>query len=136
MKSSIKKQDRRTDWIERLAVTASFACLFHCLGLPILFAVLPAMSRALALPETFHLWMIVIVLPASSAALFAGKRRHHAVRPLLLGFIGLTLLLVGALPFGETEFETPITVGGSLILAWAHIMNWRLRHMGQNLRHS
>lgn len=136
MKPTVQIRDRRTDWIERVAVTASFACLVHCLGLPILFAALPALSRAFSLPESFHLWMILIALPASGAALLTGRARHLARRPLILGLAGLALLLTGALPFGETDLETPITVAGSLTLAWAHLANWRLRHACalQNLR--
>lgn len=119
---------QRINWVERTAVTASFICLLHCLGLPVLFAVLPVLSSALPIPASFHLWMIAIAVPMSSVALLAGRARHHATMPLSLGFFGLALLAIAAILFGETRLETPMTVAGSLALTWAHLVNWRLRH--------
>lgn len=128
MKPSSSFRNQRTDWIERTALTASFACLAHCIGLPILFAVLPVLSSALPIPPAFHLWMIALAVPMSSIALLTGRARHHATMPLSVGFFGLALLAMGAILFGETRLETPMTVAGSLTLAWTHIANWRLRH--------
>jgi hypothetical protein len=116
------------DWFERAAAGASLLCLIHCAGLPLLLAAIPALSRALALPESFHLWMIVLAVPASGTALLAGYRQHRAWRPLATGIAGLGLLLAGALLFGEGRLETPVTIAGSLCLVAAHIANWRGRH--------
>ncbi len=57
-----------------------------------------------------------------------GRVRHGTVYPLVLGAVGLLLLAVGALMFGSTVIETPVTVVGSLALAGAHVANWQLRH--------
>lgn len=132
MKPTGSFQDQQADWVERTALTASFACLVHCLGLPILFAALPVLSRALPIPTAFHVWMVVIVVPMSSIALLTGRARHRATLPLAIGFVGLVLLVAGAL-FGGTRIEAPITTAGSLALAWVHIANWRLRHAHRQL---
>jgi hypothetical protein len=116
------------DWVERAAVGASIACLVHCLALPLVLAALPALSSVLAIPESFHLWVLAFAVPASGAALFTGRARHGAGFPVLLGIAGLALLALGVLLFGATRWETPVTVLGSLTLAGAHMANWRLRH--------
>jgi hypothetical protein len=120
------------DWVERSAVGASLACLLHCLALPLVLAALPILSGVLAIPETFHSWVLAFAVPASGLALAMGRVRHGTVYPLVLGAVGLLLLAVGALMFGGTALETPVTVVGSLALAGAHVANWRLRH-GHNV---
>ena len=115
------------NWIEGAAMSASLLCLIHCLALPLILAALPAMSSVLPISESFHLWVLAFAIPASCAALFAGRARHGARWPLLLGIAGLGLLAVGAILFGSTPMETPTTVAGSIALVAAHVANWRLR---------
>lgn len=114
------------DRFEKAALAASFLCLVHCLALPLLIAALPPLSRILALPESVHLWLLGFAIPASGGALVAGRARHGSALPLALGAAGLALLALGALPFGGSAGETPVTVAGSLALAAAHILNRRL----------
>lgn len=116
------------DWLERAALAGSFACMVHCLVLPLLIVALPALSSAFSIPESFHLWILAFAIPAAATALVQGRRRHGDNFPLCVGGLGISLLLVGALPLAETWAETPVTVAGSLALAAAHIANWRLRH--------
>lgn len=122
------------DWIERGAVGASFLCLVHCLALPFLLAALPALATALPVSERFHIWIIAFAVPTSAVALWTGWFEHGAVFPVLVGGVGLGLLAIGAFVFGETFWEIPVTVCGSLILAAAHLRNWRLRHNSRPVR--
>ncbi len=117
-----------TDWLERAALAGSFACLMHCLALPLLIASLPALSTMLSIPESFHIWVLAFAAPAAALALLQGRQKHGAVYPLVLGVIGLVLLATGALLLGRTADEVPVTVAGSLVLGLAHMANWRLRH--------
>lgn len=119
---------RTTDWLERVAVGASAVCLIHCIGLPLLLAALPALSTIVAVPESFHVWILGFAVPASEFALLLGYRTHRAGLPLLVGCAGLGLLALGALLLLGGAFETPVTVLGSLTLATSHVMNWRRRH--------
>lgn len=116
------------DWVERLAIGASAACLAHCLALPLLLAALPALSRLLAVPESFHVWVLGLAIPAALFALLQGRSRHGDGRPLTQGLTGLALMALGAFAVGESWAETPVTVAGSLLLAGAHWRNWRRRH--------
>ncbi|MBR0552617.1 MerC domain-containing protein [Stakelama marina] len=120
-------ESAKSDWLDRASITASFLCLIHCLALPLILSALPALSRILAIPESFHIWVLAFAVPASGIALVSGRARHGASRTLILGAAGLALLAIGALLYGGTGWETPTTVAGSLVLTAAHVINWRLR---------
>ena len=107
---------------------ASFACLVHCMGLPLIVAMLPTLQQALSLPDQVHVWLLWFVVPASGFALVSGQLRHGKIWPLALGLCGLGALAAGALVLLGTAAETPVTVAGSLMLAGAHLANWRFRH--------
>lgn len=117
---------QRSTFLDSAAIGASLLCLIHCIGLPILFALLPALAT-IGLPssEWLHLVLLLTAIPISGLALVGGWRAHGAVVPLLLGGVGLAGLAAG-LVFGSMPgAETALTVAGSLALAMAHIGNWR-----------
>ena len=118
---------RVLSWFDGLAVGASVLCLIHCLVLPVAIAALPALAARLDLGEGFHLAVLAFALPVSAVALGEGWRRHRGLTPLFVGAFGLMLLAAG-LAFEEwVAVETGVTVAGSLLLAGAHIANWRGR---------
>ena len=114
------------DWMDRAAVAASLACMVHCLALPLVIAALPVLSSVLNVPESFHVWVLAFAAPVAAAALLQGRARHGAWWPVGLGAAGLALMATGALA-PEGAAETAFTVAGGLLLACAHIANWRLR---------
>ncbi|HEY0623448.1 MerC domain-containing protein [Sphingomonas sp.] len=114
-------------WFDGFAVGASALCLVHCLGLPLLIAALPAIANRIDPGEGFHLAVLLFAIPTSAFALIEGWRRHRGVAPLFVGGAGLTLMAAG-LAFGNwAAVETGVTVAGSLLLAGAHVANWRGR---------
>ena len=118
---------RLVSWFDGLAVGASVLCLIHCLALPILIAALPALAARLDLGEGFHLAVLAFALPVSAVALGEGWWLHRGLTPLVVGAAGLVLLAAG-LAFEEwVAVETGVTVAGSLLLAGAHVANWRGR---------
>ncbi len=106
---------------------ATLACLVHCIALPVIIAALPALSSVVPIPATFHLLALAFAIPATGGALYVGYRHHRLAMPLLVGGAGIVLLALGVLHWGETPLETPVTVLGSLLIAGAHVANWRLR---------
>ena len=116
------------DSIERAAIGATTLCLIHCAGLPLLLAALPVLSSLIHVPESFHIWILALAVPSAALALSSGRRRHRRAYPLLAGLAGLFLLAAGALLLLGGPWETPVTILGSLCLAFAHVANWRLRH--------
>lgn len=114
-------------WFDGMAVGASALCLIHCLALPLVIAALPALAARLDLGEGFHLAVLAFALPVSGFALIEGWRRHRGVTPLVVGAVGLVLLGAGVAFEDMVAVETGVTVAGSLLLAGAHMANWRGR---------
>lgn len=115
------------DWADRAALAGSAACLVHCLALPVIVAALPALTAGMAVPEPFHLVVLAFAVPAAAFALMQGRKRHGGTWPIVSGAIGIVCLAVGALLLASEAVETVVTVSGSLLLAVAHVGNWRLR---------
>jgi hypothetical protein len=122
-------QTRTIDWLDRAALVGSAACMVHCLALPLLLTVAPAVSVFSPIPESFHHWVIAFAAPIAVIALSGGQGRHRTVFPVAFGCVGLTLLILGAFVFPEGQVETIATVFGSVILAIAHILNWLSRRV-------
>ncbi|MEN2746536.1 MerC domain-containing protein [Sphingomonas sp. T9W2] len=117
---------QRSTLLDGAAIGASLLCLIHCIGLPILFALLPALA-SIGLPssEWLHLLLLLTAIPVSALALVGGWRAHGRVVPMLLGALGLSGLAAGLAFDSVPGAETALTVAGSLALAMAHLGNWR-----------
>lgn len=101
--------------------------MIHCLGLPLLLAALPAFADQIDPGESFHAIVLALAVPMSAFALISGWRKHRAFVPLVVGLVGLALMAIGIAFASKEIVETAITVSGSLLLAGAHIANWRIR---------
>ena len=123
-----QKQNNRSI-LDGVAVFLSATCLLHCLALPVLITLYPIAHSSILDEQTFHLVMLLLILPASLIALTIGCRTHKDVPTMLLGAIGLTVLTVTAL-FGHDlvgiDGERILTSIGGLVLAAAHIQNFRI----------
>ena len=116
-------------------IVLSFTCLLHCLTLPLLLLLAPALSRWIALPEGIHAAILLLALPAAAIAMRDGWRRHRRLVPTVLAVSGLGLLALG-LSAHEGWIATAdpeaadrlLTSVGALTLAAAHLVNWRWRH--------
>ncbi|MGC6331009.1 MerC domain-containing protein [Rhizorhabdus sp. FW153] len=122
-----ERSARAESLLDGFAVCASFTCMAHCLLLPLLLAALPAFADRLDPGESFHLIVLLLAIPTSAFALVAGWRRHRASVPLAVGSAGLVLMAAGIAFASREAIETGLTVAGSLLLAGAHIANWRNR---------
>ena len=114
---------------DKAAVSLSVLCVFHCLATPLLIMFIPTLAGLFFTEESFHLWMVVAVLPLSVYALTVGCKKHKRYRVLAIGAVGLTILIGAALfghdLVGETG-EKVLTVLGAAIIAVGHILNFRL----------
>jgi hypothetical protein len=118
---------QREDMLEALGIGASIACLVHCLAVPVIVAMLPVVSVAIPVPETFHLVALLLAVPATAVALYLGYRRHRLGWPLAGGLGGLALLAAAVLLWHGTPAETIFSVLGCAAITAAHAANWRLR---------
>ena len=117
------------DWLDRTALAASTVCLIHCLVLPLALAALPLLGSAVEGPW-FHPVLLALIVPTSGFALFLGWHRRRVAIALAIGIVGLGCLAAGVI-VSEGGLETIVTVCGSLLLAAAHVVNWRSRRSGR-----
>lgn len=110
-------------------VAASAICLAHCLAAPLLLVLGPLVPSILLDDQRFHQSMLYFVVPVSAVALFVGCRLHRDRATLVLGVVGLVTLFLAATSLHDTlggEGEKLFTVAASLVLAVAHLRNFRL----------
>jgi hypothetical protein len=111
--------------VDRLGMVVSSLCLIHCLALPLIIAVLPALAGTLPSDAMVHSTLILIALPVTGYALLRGYRTHRRARPLLIGAAGM-LLVAAALFVGPFLYaEQALTILGGLLVTGAHLINWR-----------
>lgn len=115
--------------LDRLGVTLSGICLFHCLLTPLAIILFPVVSLTFTTDESFHRMLLWLVLPTSVCAFSLGCFRHKDRGVLVLGSAGLIQMVLAAYlgheALGETG-ERISTTAGALTLAMGHIRNYRL----------
>ena len=110
--------------LDGLAVSLSGLCLVHCLLLPVFAASLPVWG-AWARAEWVHWAFLVVAAPTSLGALLPGVRAGRGHGLVALAGLGLALLAAGALGWPAAAAEKPLSVAGGVLLACAHLLNWR-----------
>ncbi len=79
-------------WLDRIAISMAVVCGIHCLVTPVLLVALPILATTFWVDENFHLWMLLLVLPTTSLAVWSGCHRHKDKWVLAAAVIGLTIL--------------------------------------------
>lgn len=116
--------------LDLTGVSLSAVCVAHCLLFPVLLAaaplLTPGLAEALGASHAWHFGLLAIAAPVSLVALGWSVRASHARWPVLaMGVFGLTLMAIGALHLSSQLVETIITLSGVIVLATAHLINWR-----------
>ena len=115
--------------LDKFAVTTSAFCAIHCLCLPVILALFPALGATFFGEESFHVLLLWLVIPLSLVALSMGCRKHNSTVVALLGLGGLSVLaataMLGHSVLGETG-ERIITLLGATAIAAAHLKNYAL----------
>ena len=124
-----EEQHNTRGTLDSIAVFCSALCIIHCLALPIFLTILPAINLYFLDHQTFHLILLVVVLPVSILALSLGCKRHRDAMTIIAGVAGLLMITAVAI-FGHTLInqadEKFVTSFGSLVLACAHIRNYQI----------
>ena len=114
--------------LDKAAIGLSVLCVAHCLLTPIAIVMLPALGATFLDDERFHYALLFLVLPTSIFSLGLGCRKHGRREILLFGLFGLLLmsliLILGEDVLGELG-EKLSTILGALIIAFAHVRNFR-----------
>lgn len=115
--------------LDQAAIGLSFLCVMHCLALPVILVISPSLASLPLADEHFHLWLVMLVVPTSSLALFMGCRRHRRWHVVFWGITGVSVLLMTAI-FGHAVLgevgERIFTVIGAVLVAIGHGLNYRL----------
>lgn len=114
--------------LDRFSIGLSALCLLHCLAIPLLISMTPVVATFAFADESFHVALIALVVPTSALALGLGCRKHRGWGVVVIGLMGLGLLgtaaFAEAMGLGEIG-ETVLTVLGALVVASAHVLNYR-----------
>lgn len=120
---------RYTPLLDKFAVSTSALCAIHCLCLPLLLVVFPALGATIFGQESFHVLLLWLVIPLSFVALSMGCRKHKSKLVVLFGLTGLTLLIAAATLghdlLGE-DGERIVTLIGAVSIALGHMRNYTL----------
>ena len=101
----------------------------HCLGLPLMLVVFPALGATIFGQESFHELLLWLVIPLSFVALSIGCRMHKSWLVILFGLAGLTLLIAASTlghDFLGEYGERITTLLGAVSIAFGHIRNYTL----------
>lgn len=111
---------------DHVGVVLSFLCLVHCLFLPFLISMLPALGLEIFQNEMIHKTLAVGVCVVSLFAFIPGLRIHQKTFVIFLAALGLLCILGAVLYAGENwgeMAEKGLTSLGGLFLITAHILN-------------
>ena len=115
--------------LDQASIGLSFLCVVHCLALPVVLVLAPSLASLPLGDEHFHLWLVMLVVPTSSLALFLGCRRHRRWHISVWGITGVSVLLMTAV-FGHSVLgevgERAFTVIGAVLVAIGHGLNYKL----------
>jgi uncharacterized membrane protein len=112
------------DWLDSAAIALSGLCLLHCLALPLVVGVLPALLPFV--DGHLHAQMLIIVVPLSVVAIAIGYSRHRHTRIVIGAAAGLLLLVIGATLAHNAlgiVADRVFTISGAIVLAVAHFYN-------------
>lgn len=114
--------------VDQLGLALSATCLVHCLALPVALLTAPVLAAWLGDTETTVHWTLLAVAGlVSGMAFYAGFRRHGAARAAVLGGVGLAVMGLAVTHVFGASLEAALTVAGVAIVAFAHLVNVRLR---------
>lgn len=93
MTDATQPQSRSHGWLDSLAIGMSLICAVHCMVTPVLMVLLPVLATTFWAHKDFHMWMLLLVLPTTTTAIFLGCRKHKDLAVAALSFLGMTLLV-------------------------------------------
>jgi hypothetical protein len=137
------------NFLSKASLTLSSVCLIHCLAMPFVILLLPAISQFMS--ETVETVLILAVIPISAIAFVPTWLKHKNFRLGGIFLFGLTVILIGQ--FGMDHHHdflsntdqheailgfvgrTTVLMIGVFSLAWATYRNNKHTHVCKNPHH-
>ena len=115
---------------DRVGIGLSLLCLFHCLLLPFVVMLMPALEffpvvESSGHTELVHGGLLLFILPAAYLGWVRGYRRHGNLSVMVTGMVGLALLGL-AFQFSDNRVHVAFTSVGGLMILYAHFVNLRV----------
>lgn len=110
------------DWT---GVIISGLCAIHCIALPFLFVILPALSSTILGDEFVEMLVLMCSVSIAGISLFWGLRKHRSAAPFKVAALG-ALLFTTALSLEHGLLHSLLLGGGGICLAFAHYQNLQL----------
>jgi MerC mercury resistance protein len=112
-------------------VLVSGLCVIHCLAVPIVILLFPALGLSMFPQEDMtHAVLLAFILGVAGIAFFTGYRVHGNWRPVAWLVAGLILVIFATFfvhkHFGH-QFEPLFAIAGSLCLIRAHYLNHKCK---------
>ncbi len=99
-------------WVDKLAISMAAICAVHCLLTPVLIVMLPIVAASFFVHQDFHLWMLYLVIPTTTFAIYMGCRKHKDKWVATFSAIGVSVLIC-ALVVERSNAATSAPVEGA-----------------------
>ena len=132
--SRFRRHEHRS-YLDIFGIGLSLLCVIHCVATPFIILLAPTIGAYLE-SELVHQIALVFVLFMAMPTFIRGYKQHRNIISLVLGSVGISFLFM-ALLLSEVseEFETILTVIGSILTVSAHFYNIRSGHACSSLKH-
>ena len=114
--------------MDKVGIACSLACLVHCFSIPFLSLTSPLIAQYFE-TELIHFIFLIFIIPIALISMTKQKKVHQKSKPLILGIIGVTLLMLSLIISFFYKIETAeiaISSTGSFILIFGHYLNIKM----------
>lgn len=121
----MKRDSQAPERMSIIGIWASYACAIHCVLMPFIGGVLPFIGLGFLTRSWVEKVFIFLSIAIGSLSLiYSYFRIHKQVKPLVVFFLGMAVLIVAQLVFDhQLALEVPIVVFGAILIAVAHFIN-------------
>ena len=112
-------------------VAISTICILHCIAVPLVLVLFPAIGSALVPHhDQTHAFLLIFIVGVAGFAFFTGYKVHGQKKPIIwmsVGVIIVTYATIFAHDHIGHKWEPIVAILGSLALMRAHILNHKCK---------
>jgi hypothetical protein len=113
--------------LDRTGFLLSAGCAVHCAAMPFAAGFLSLIGAGFVASPAVEAALLGIAAGVALVSMRGGCRHHRQLRPVVLMVLGFGGILGGQiLAEEESVIEILAVAGGALMVAAAHLVNWRL----------
>lgn len=122
------ESEHLTGQLTVVGVTASVLCAIHCTAMPLLLTLLPLAGLSFLASDWVEWALLGVSTLLGVSSLCLGLRKHGSRRAMAILAVGLAIIAAGCLAdsAGLGRWEALLMLGGSLLMALAHVVNFLL----------